>query len=108
MTIDEYEKLAMRTKGDYANVREQVICAALGISGEGGEVADLVKKVMYQGHKADHDELVHECGDLCWYLALMADAIGVPLESIFESNIEKLKKRYPKGYSHEQSFGRKE
>ena len=51
-------------------------------------------------------ELAKELGDIAWYLAVSADAIGYDLETIFQMNIDKLKSRYPDGFDTEQSQNR--
>jgi len=82
--------------------------AALGISGEGGEVADLIKKHLFQGHDLPIDKMANELGDLLWYINLMADCIGFDLEQIAEMNIDKLYSRYKDGvFTEQQSINRK-
>lgn len=105
MTGNEYQQAALRT----ANAHEDVIQnCALGLSGESGEVADHVKKVRYQGHTLDPKHLVKELGDISWYVAVMAHALGYTLEEIFQMNIYKLYGRYPDGFSKERSINREE
>ena len=106
--IDEYQKQAMRTANKYENAAGNLKNGALGLTGEAGEVADLVKKVLFQGHELDKEHLVKELGDVAWYLALLASAIEVPLSTVFRKNIEKLKERYPEGFDSERSKHRKE
>ncbi len=100
MTGNEYQRRAMRTATpgcrDEAN-------AALGLAGEAGEVADEVKKCLYQGREWDPKKIIEELGDVLWYVALMADLLNVPLDFVMEYNIEKLQKRYPDGFSFEAS-----
>ena len=108
MTINEYQKLAMRTSNQELRPVEHLINGALGLAGEAGEVADLVKKTCFQGHKLDPEHIAKECSDVCWYLAETATAIGWPLEDIFALNIDKLRKRYPDGFSAERSQNRAE
>lgn len=102
MTINEYQKLAMRTSNsmspDY-----HLLNGALGLTGESGEVADLVKKCWMQGHDLDLEHVAKELGDICWYIAETATAIGYDLETIMQMNIDKLKKRYPEGFDSERS-----
>lgn len=105
MTISEYQRKAMRTDTDKTQL-ERLINAALGLAGEGGEVADIVKKAVFQGHSLDIEHLSEELGDVAWYLAQAATAIGVPLDAIMCANIEKLEKRYPEGFSVERSVNR--
>ena len=51
-------------------------------------------------------ELIKELGDVAWYLAETAFALDVELEEVLMRNIEKLKKRYPEGFSTEKSINR--
>ena len=104
MTINEYQALAMRTASgmNYEN-HGLLMNGALGLCGESGEVADIVKKVAFQGHELDIAHVAKELGDVAWYLAVSATAIGCDLETIMRMNIEKLKKRYPEGFDTERS-----
>ena len=100
MTGNNYQRKAMRTATpkcrDAAN-------AALGLAGEAGEVADEVKKFLYQGREWDAEKIIEELGDVMWYVALMADLMDVPLDFVMEYNIDKLQRRYPDGFSFEAS-----
>lgn len=108
MTANEYQALAMRTSNKDLLPVGHLINGALGLAGEAGEVADLVKKCEFQGHTLDEEHLAKELSDVCWYLAETATAIGYNLEDIFQMNIEKLRKRYPDGFDTERSQHRKE
>ena len=79
--------------------------AAFGLVGEAGEFADLVEKALFQGQH-DQEKLVDELGDLCWYLAATCTALDIDLETVMQWNIDKLKKRYPDGFSSEASQAR--
>lgn len=103
MNLDEYQQLAIRTKNRKLNDTAQIASLGLGVTGEAGEVADLIKKFIGHGHNLDHDKLSNELGDTLWYIAVIADHVGISLSSIAEINIEKLKKRYPEGFSEEAS-----
>ena len=81
---------------------------ALGLCGEAGEVGDLVKKHLFQGHELNREKIIDELGDVAWYIAETAYALGVDLETVLAGNIEKLKKRYPEGFSAERSIHREE
>ena len=107
MTINEYQKLAMTTLNKDIPQDQIIINACLGLSGEVGEVNDLIKKHMFQGHPLDRDDLINELGDIAWYLAEAATALNIDLEFILMSNIDKLKKRFPDGFSVEKSINRK-
>ena len=108
MEINEYQKLAMRTSNKELSNAMHLVNGALGLSGESGEVADLVKKVWMQGHNLDQEHIAKELGDICWYVAETATAIGYDLETILQMNIDKLLKRYPEGFSPERSQHREQ
>ena len=108
MTINEYQKLAMRTSNKNLSTMEHIINGALGLAGESGEVADLVKKWTMQGHTIDPNHLMKELGDVCWYIAETATAIGCSMEEIMQMNIDKLRERYPDGFDPEKSQHRAE
>ena len=78
----------------------------LGLGGETGECQDLYKKHRFQGHELDKAKMAKELGDVSWYLALTAYAIGYNLEDIFKMNIEKLRARYPDGFDADHSLHR--
>ncbi len=95
MNFEKYSQLAIRTANMDA---DNLTNAALGLAGEAGEVADLVKKIRFQGHATDEAKLINEAGDILWYINLLAITLGISLEEIAERNISKLEKRYPEGY----------
>ncbi len=107
MRVNEYQAKALRTNNE-ADHERGLINGALGLSGESGECADIVKKHLFQGHELDKKHLAKELGDVAWYLAITAYHIGYNLESIFEMNINKLMERYPDGFNTEKSRNRHE
>ena len=116
--IEEYEKesytdMALKTLNkDVFEQRDLLLNASLGLSGEVGEVNDIIKKYMYHGHKLDNntkEKVILELGDVCWYVALMAWAIDkTKFEDVLNRNLEKLDKRYQGEFSTEKSVNRKE
>ena len=109
--FDEYQELALRTASPESLVDERTMlnAAALGLNGEAGEIADHVKKVLFHGHPLDEatrDKIAKEIGDILWYCAIGSRGIGVPLSEIARMNVEKLKRRYPEGFSSERSLNR--
>ena len=109
MTINEYQTAALRTaQTDKLTARELLLNSALGLCGESGEVADLLKKYHFQGHNLDLDHVAKELGDIAWYLAVGAYSIGYNLEKILQMNVDKLKARYPNGFSADRSLHRAE
>ena len=106
MNINEYQKLAMRTINPKLDKMDMLINSVMGLCGESGEAIDIVKKWFAHGHELDKEHLAKELGDIAWYLAEAATALGLNLEDIFQANIEKLKKRYPEGFEKEKSINR--
>ena len=104
MTINEYQELAMLTLNPELNKKDVLINSVMGLCGESGEAIDIVKKWMAQGHDLDKEHLIKELGDIAWYLAEAATALEIPLEQVFQSNIDKLKKRYPEGFEVKRSL----
>ena len=107
MNFNEYQKAALRTAKEMDNCK-QLMNAALGICGEGGEVADMVKKSAFQGHSMNVTHVAKELGDVLWYIAIGAHAIGIDLEEIAQMNLAKLEARYPNGFEVERSLHRAE
>ncbi len=109
MTPNQYQEAAMRTcpiKCPEDNPMSMIINGTMGLCGESGEVIDLAKKHIFQGHDLDKTHIAKELGDVAWYLAETAKAIGYDLETIFRMNIEKLWARYPDGFDPEHSLHR--
>lgn len=108
MTINEYQKEALRTaQTDKLNPEERLLNGVMGLNGEAGEAIDIVKKHIFQGHDLDVEHVAKELGDIAWYLATSADAIGYDLETILQMNVAKLRVRYPEGFDPEKSQHRK-
>lgn len=105
MNLNEFQKQSTRTlpKGSQFN---RLSNYALGITGESGEVADELKKVIYHGHDLDVEKIEKELGDVLHYVSGLASMLDLSLEDIAKKNIEKLKARYPNGFSEEDSKNR--
>ena len=107
MKFNEYQKEAMRTaSGMNYGGHGMIENAALGLNGESGEVADIVKKAIFQGHDLDKDHVAKELGDCLWYIAIGAKAIGYDLETVAQMNVDKLRARYPDGFTADRSLHR--
>ena len=105
MTINEYQQLALRTAS--GKCRSLANCA-MGLAGEAGECADIIKKHLFHDHELDKEHLVKELGDVAWYLAVCAEVIGYDLDTVFQMNVDKLKARYPDGFDPDKSLHRKD
>ena len=106
MKINEYQEAAMKTQNKELSKKDMLIIGAMGLCGESGEVIDLIKKHLAQGHELNKGKIIEELGDVAWYLAELAYALDVDLETILTKNIEKLKKRYPEGFDSSKSINR--
>lgn len=134
MTGKEYQKLAMRTNDRKATDRLEVkvwenyyqdkddnmllerdgkdiggvFNACLGLSGEVGEFNDMIKKWIFHEKQFDEEHAKKELGDVMWYVAMMCESFGWDLDEIMQMNVDKLKARYPKGFSVERANNRKD
>ena len=108
MNGNEYQKLAMKTLNPSLNKKEVMINAVMGLCGESGEVSDIVKKHLFQGHELDVEKIKIELGDVLWYIAEMCEALDLELDKVMEANIEKLSKRFKDGFTVEESINRKD
>lgn len=108
MTPNEYQQLAGRTlldKPDFNITDADVMVAwnAIGLAGEAGEVADLVKKGIFHQQGIDRSKMIKELGDVLWYVAALCSHLSVTMETVMEINIEKLRARFPEGYTPERT-----
>lgn len=133
MEAKEYQNLAMRTndgkgterlekwireetgaeyKGDVMIENEidagGLLNGCLGLSGEAGELNDIVKKWIFHKKPLDCEHMKKEIGDVCWYIADICHSMGFDLGEIFQMNIDKLKARYPEGFSEQRANNRSE
>lgn len=137
MKGNKYQKLAMRTNDGKCtdrlaqkisgesilkyDVKEQktvfepkaidvggIINASFGLSGETGELNDMIKKTIFHGHSLDLEKVKKEIGDVMWYVAMMCESFGFEMDEVMQMNIDKLKARYPEGFSEYDSQHRKE
>ena len=108
MNMTDYQALAARTINPEQPDKERLINCVFGLVGETGETIDLLKKIIFHGHdlETNRDKLALELGDCLWYITGIATAAGINLDDIAKRNIEKLKARYPDGFSEERSIKR--
>ncbi|MDL2363329.1 MAG: nucleoside triphosphate pyrophosphohydrolase family protein [Patescibacteria group bacterium] len=101
MTFEEYEKLALTSVLSTGDPFKDLLHWVLGLNGEAGEVAEKMKKIIRDKNsiitEEDKAEMAKEIGDVLWYLAVFAHDLGIPLESIAQQNLDKLKSRKERG-----------
>lgn len=108
MDAKKYQELAARTlinKPDFEISDRDIMAVwtALGLSGEAGELANLIKKGVFHRHGIDLLKVEDEIGDVMWYVAGLCTTLRLSLSSIMDMNIAKLEVRYPNGFSSEDS-----
>jgi NTP pyrophosphatase (non-canonical NTP hydrolase) len=97
-TFNDYQNAAQRTSAAPWPERERPLVQCLGLCGEAGEVANIIKKAAWHGQPADREKLADEMGDCLWYLADLASHYGLTLRDIAQRNVDKLQARYPDGF----------
>ena len=102
--IDRVNELERKLPEDNINGSgvdlNRLLTAAIGICAEGGEFAEIVKKISFQGkpyNEANREHMIVELGDVMWYIAQGCIALGVDFNEILERNVTKLTARYPEG-----------
>lgn len=107
LTIRDYAAAAKRTINPSLDMRDAREHALHGIASECGEIHGLYQKV-YQGHELSKERVMDEMGDLMWFIMELCFAEGIDPQEVLEYNIDKLRKRYPEGFSAERSVHRPE
>ena len=120
MTGNEYQKLAMRTNDGKSTERLEgfmfdgridtggILNGCLGLAGESGEFLDMMKKWFFHNKPLDEEHAKKEIGDVMWYVAMICHSFGWDLDEILQMNVDKLRNRYPEGFSTELSNNRSE
>ena len=108
MDFATYRQDVFRTVRAETPERERLLLATLGLCGESGEVAENIKKALFQGHAMEVSALRDELGDVLWYFVFLCDTLGLTVEEVMEANVAKRRRRYPDGFSSEQSIHRDE
>lgn len=107
MTLNNYQRMAARTINPKLHPEQQLYHALHGMASEVGEIHGLFQKD-FQGHPIDPLHVKKELGDLLWMVAEFCTAMDWTLEEVAQANIDKLRKRYPDGFSTDKSLHRKE
>ncbi len=110
LTPNEYQKQALRTEStpDFVGNMEmsRLLHGALGMATESAELQDMIKKHLMYGKTFDRTNVLEECGDQLWYIALALHACGFTMETCMDRNIAKLKARYPERFTSETALNR--
>ena len=97
--LDMFQEEALRCMR--SDLPYEAICSnmCMGLAGETGETVDIFKKHIYQGKDLDINDVIEEIGDILWYIANLCNVNKITMKECMESNVEKLRKRYPNGFS---------
>ena len=97
--LDVFQEEALRTMR--SDLPYELVCSnmCMGLAGETGETIDIFKKHIYQGKELDINDVIEEIGDILWYVANLCNVNKITMRECIESNIEKLRKRYPNGFT---------
>ena len=113
--MSEYRKNVLVTETiDFGIITEKfknpeiirLLHAAMGLVTEAGEFIDMLKKHIYYDKPLDEVNLIEELGDIMWYFEVACDVLKVEREEVEEININKLRKRYPNGFSKKDAIER--
>lgn len=97
-TLKEYQEMCKVTAKKFDTKEKEIFTWGLGIAGEAGDVASCIKKTF--AHDNDQRSGIKEnLGDTLWYAAMICNFFDWNLQDILNDNIEKLKKRYPNGFT---------
>lgn len=109
MTEQEYKIFVDNLKNDDLDCSDVVLIhAVFGIAGEAGELVGIVKKQMVYHKPVDENHIKEELGDLLHYMTYLMNKYGWTIKDLAQANMDKLKKRYPNGYSNEDALVRKD
>jgi NTP pyrophosphatase (non-canonical NTP hydrolase) len=99
-TLKDYQEMCKLTAKKFENPEKEILTWGLGIAGEAGDVASCIKKTF--AHDNDQRAGIKEnIGDSLWYAAMICNFFNWNMQEILDENIEKLKKRYPQGFTTE-------
>lgn len=108
MEIKDYQKEATRTLNKTFDKEKQTANMIAGLFGEAGEVADIIKKHLYQGHDLNKEHLIEELGDTMFYVTNLCTIYDIDLKDVLKNNNQKLWKRYPDGFDKTRSKNRED
>lgn len=97
--ITQHAELVLKTRKILNSRAEELLHATVGLSGETGEVAELIKKHVWHERSLDKEKLEKEIGDVLWYLQALCLSSGIGMREALVSNIAKLEKRHPDGFN---------
>jgi len=99
MNLKDYQKLCKNTAKKFSDKNLEIATWGLGVSGEAGDIASCIKKYYAHQNKEVKDGIKENIGDMLWYTAMVCNHFNWSLDEILTANYQKLKNRYPEGFS---------
>jgi NTP pyrophosphatase (non-canonical NTP hydrolase) len=99
MELNEYQKLAQRTAAIFDGPDMRLLCYTFNLNGEAGEISNLVGAHIFRLQDLNKDQLKLDLGDALWYITALSTACEFTLDDVASANIEKLKTKYPDGFT---------
>ena len=99
MELNEYQIEAHKTAAVFDGPDIRLLCYALSLGGEAGEISNLIGGHIFRLQDLNKDQLKLDLGDALWYIAELSTACGFSLDDIAQANIEKLRTKYPNGFT---------
>lgn len=106
MDFDAYQALARRTLNPGLDANARLLDAAAGLAEEAGEVLGTVRKHLFQHRPLDREAITRELGDALWCLSAVAASLDISLGDVAHGNLDKLRRRYPEGFSADAAIRR--
>jgi NTP pyrophosphatase (non-canonical NTP hydrolase) len=115
MNNKDYKENALRTESNDFDVigprlnhtkSIRLLHAGMGMSTEAAEFIDQLKKHIFYGKPLDEVNLAEEIGDLLWYIAIASDELEIDISQIMQTNIDKLRARFPEKFTEEKAENR--
>jgi len=103
MDLKEYQKLCKLTARKGKDVNEDLCNWGLGVSGEAGDIASCIKKLIFHENDSIKEGIKENIGDMMWYVSMICNSLGWDFEKILDENIKKLKERYSQGFSEKEA-----
>jgi len=99
MDLNEYQQVCKTTARKGKSVNEDLCNFGLGLTGEAGDIASCIKKLIFHKNESIKQGIKENIGDMMWYTAMICNSMNWNFEKILEENIKKLKTRYPQGFT---------
>ncbi len=101
ITPQDYMQAAKRTLYPDLTMQDRLNLCGLGLSGEVGEIADMLKKFLYHrnGKPLDREKMKDELGDVMWYFFILLDTLHITFEEVLVANVKKCERRHLHGFN---------